>query len=47
MTAPAAQPAGLVAYAMIRRRAKAAGIKTQIGNHTFRATGISVPQQAA
>jgi integrase/recombinase XerD len=26
---------------MIRRRAKAAGIKTKIGNHTFRATGIT------
>ena len=29
------------AHAMIRRRAKAAGIKTQIGNHSFRATGIT------
>jgi len=29
------------AYAMIRRRALAAGIKTKIGNHTFRATGIT------
>jgi integrase/recombinase XerD len=29
------------AYRMIRRRAKAAGIKTRIGNHTFRATGIT------
>ncbi len=29
------------AYAMIRRRAAAAGIKTRIGNHTFRATGIT------
>lgn len=29
------------AYAMIRRRAKQAGIKTPIGNHTFRATGIT------
>jgi site-specific recombinase XerD len=29
------------AYAMIRRRAGAAGIKTRIGNHTFRATGIT------
>lgn len=28
-------------WRMIRRRAKAAGIKTQIGNHTFRATGIT------
>ena len=26
---------------MIRRRAKAAGIQTKIGNHTFRATGIT------
>ena len=25
----------------IRRRAKDAGIRTQIGNHTFRATGIT------
>lgn len=25
-------------YRMIQRRAKAAGIKTRIGNHTFRAT---------
>jgi len=29
------------AYAMIRRRAVTAGIKTRIGNHTFRATGIT------
>lgn len=29
------------AWAMINRRAKAAGIKTRIGNHTFRATGIT------
>ncbi len=29
------------AYAMVRRRALAAGIATQIGNHTFRATGIT------
>ena len=29
------------AYAMIRRRATAAGIATKIGNHTFRATGIT------
>jgi len=27
---------------MIRRRALAAGIKTEIGCHTFRATGITV-----
>lgn len=26
---------------MIRRRACAAGIETQIGNHSFRATGIT------
>ena len=29
------------AYAMIQRRAKAAGIATKIGNHTFRATGVT------
>ncbi len=29
------------AYRMIQRRALAAGIKTRIGNHTFRATGIT------
>jgi site-specific recombinase XerD len=29
------------AYAMVRRRAVAAGIGTVIGNHTFRATGIT------
>ena len=29
------------AYAMIRRRAAAAGIATKIGNHSFRATGIT------
>ena len=29
------------AYAMIGRRAAVAGIKTKIGNHTFRATGIT------
>jgi integrase/recombinase XerD len=29
------------AYRMIQRRAKAAGIETKIGNHTFRATGIT------
>ena len=29
------------AYAMIRRRAAAAGIDTKVGNHTFRATGIT------
>ena len=26
---------------MVRRRAKAAGIATRIGSHTFRATGIT------
>jgi site-specific recombinase XerD len=29
------------AHAMIRRRAEVAGIKTKIGNHSFRATGIT------
>src|SRR5271154_2812317 len=29
------------AYAMIRRRAATAGIATKIGNHTFRATGVT------
>ena len=29
------------AYAMIRRRATAAGIKTKLGNHSFLATGIT------
>ena len=29
------------AHAMIRRRAEAAGIGTKIGNHSFRATGIT------
>ena len=29
------------AHAMVRRRALTAGLKTQIGNHTFRATGIT------
>jgi integrase/recombinase XerD len=29
------------AYRMVRRRANAAGIQTKIGNHTFRATGIT------
>ena len=29
------------AYAMIRRRAAAAGIETKLGNHSFRATGIA------
>jgi site-specific recombinase XerD len=30
------------AFEMIRRRAKAAGVATQIGCHTFRATGITI-----
>ncbi len=29
------------AYRMVRRRATAAGIRTKIGNHSFRATGIT------
>ena len=29
------------AHAMVRRRAKGAGIETHIGNHSFRATGIT------
>lgn len=29
------------AYRMVRRRALAAGIHTRIGNHSFRATGIT------
>jgi integrase len=29
------------AYAMVRRRAAAAGIKTRLGNHSFRSTGIT------
>jgi integrase len=29
------------AYRMVRRRALAAGIHTKIGNHSFRATGIT------
>jgi integrase/recombinase XerD len=29
------------AYRMVRRRARDAGVKTKIGNHTFRATGIT------
>ena len=29
------------AYKMVRRRAIAAGIETQVGNHSFRATGIT------
>jgi hypothetical protein len=29
---------------MIRRRAAGAGIKTLVGNHTFRATGVSLDE---
>jgi integrase len=29
------------AYAMIRRRAAVAGIETKLGNHSFRAAGIT------
>ncbi len=29
------------AYALIQRRAKSAGITTHVGNHTFRATGVT------
>jgi integrase/recombinase XerD len=29
------------AYRMVQRRAKAARLETRIGNHTFRATGIT------
>jgi site-specific recombinase XerD len=28
-------------YAMIQRRASSAGIITRVGNHTFRATGVT------
>jgi site-specific recombinase XerD len=28
-------------YAMIQRRAKSGGITTRVGNHTFRATGVT------
>jgi hypothetical protein len=34
-------------YAMIRRRAAAAGIGTKLGNHSFRATGITASRMAA
>jgi integrase len=37
-TTPLPQPN---AYAMIRRRAIGAGIATKVGNHSFRATGIT------
>jgi hypothetical protein len=29
------------AYMMIQRRARAGGIATRVGNHTFRATGVT------
>ncbi len=32
----------ILAFRMIQRRAKAAGVETHIGNHTFRATGITI-----
>jgi len=33
-------------YRMIQRRARQAGIKTRIGNHSMRATGITdLPQE--
>ncbi|GLI95741.1 hypothetical protein [Methylocystis echinoides] len=35
------------AYVMIRHRATAADIKTKIGNHSFRATGITASKMAA
>jgi integrase/recombinase XerD len=31
----------LHAFRMVKRRAKAAGVSSAIGNHTFRATGIT------
>ena len=39
--APQLWSANSNAHAMVRRRALAAGIQTLIGNHTFRATGIT------
>src|SRR5215210_4183856 len=35
------KPRNIVRGSMIQRRARAAGIRTRIGNHTFRATGIT------
>ena len=29
------------AYAIIQRRAKSGGVTTRVGNHTFRATGVT------
>ena len=34
------------AYRMMQRRAKAVGMKTRIGNHTFGATGIAAHDEA-
>src|SRR5215207_9335391 len=34
-------PRNIVQGSVIQRRARAAGIRTRIGNHTFRATGIT------
>jgi integrase len=34
-------PVATLRYAMIRRRAGVAGIETKLGNHSFRATGIT------
>ena len=33
------------AYRMIQRRTRDTGAKTRIGNHTFRATGITAPEE--
>jgi hypothetical protein len=33
------------AYAMIRRRAAAAGVANKLGNHSFRAAGSGLPQK--
>jgi site-specific recombinase XerC len=35
------------AYAMIQRRAKSAAIMTRVGNHTFRATGVTATSKTA
>src|SRR6266478_153711 len=40
-TAPSLPSRGRLGHVMIRRRAAAAGIATLVGNHTFRATGIT------
>jgi integrase len=36
-----AQIGNIVQTVLVRRRARAAGVATRIGNHTFRATGIT------